>query len=318
MRVLVLGAGGVGGTFGGRLAAGGVEVTFLVRPRRAEQLRQEGLRLRSPDCPLREVRQFQIWSDPMPPIPHDRLSETLVIVAPKAYDLESSLQTLERALGTPDSWPSPGPILLPLLNGLAHLDRLKAWAGADRVAAGVAHIAAVLRPDGVVEQLNALHRLTFGPLVPAQAPRLQELYSACLQADFETYWAPDPIQMLWEKWSFLATLAGSTTLFRGSVGAITSTPEGAALMRRMYAECLAVAMAEGYPSSKEAQSLGLSILMEPGSAFTASMLRDLLGGNPTEHEHILGEMMRRGLRHGVDMPLISAAYIHMRTETQHP
>lgn len=238
------------------------------------------------------------------------------MIAPKAYDLEASLRTLEAALGSPATWPADGPILLPLLNGLAHVNRLQAWAGPERVAAGVAHIAAVLHPDGVVEQLNALHRLTFGPLAPQQAGPLRMLFEACQQADFETFWAEDPLQMLWEKWSFLATLAGSTTLFRGPVGAVTDTPEGAALMRRMYSECLAVAMAEGYPSSAEAQRLGLSILMEPGSAFTASMLRDLLAGNATEHEHILGEMMRRGLRRGIDMPLMSAAYIHMKTEIQ--
>ena len=119
----------------------------------------------------------------------------------------------------------------------------------------------------------------------------------------------DIIQSMWDKWSFLATLAGSTVLFRNSVGAITDTSWGAELMLRMYKECLDVADASGHKVSNKAEKKALGILMEPGSDFTASMLRDLLTGAPTEHEHILGNLVKTGKQFNIDMPLISAAYV---------
>ncbi|HSG20035.1 MAG TPA: ketopantoate reductase C-terminal domain-containing protein, partial [Burkholderiaceae bacterium] len=204
---------------------------------------------------------------------------------------------------------------LPLLNGVAHMDQLDATFGAPRVLGGVAHIAATLSKAGVVRQLNPLHILTMGHREPAQAPLARAFFEACKAASFDAIYSEDITQTLWDKWTFLATLAGSTTLFRSGVGAVTAKPEGAALMTRMYGECLAVAAAFGQPVGEAAQEKARGILMAPGSDFTASMLRDLLGNQRTEHEHILGDMARRATAKGIDAPLITAAYIHMVAET---
>lgn len=301
MRILILGAGGVGGYFGSRLIESGADITFLVRPARAEVIRSLGLRIESPHGNFAVQPKLVTQSELSP-------DYDLVALSPKAYDLDDALQAIGPALG--DS-----ACLLPLLNGVAHMERLDQRFGRDRVMGGVAHIAATLSPEGVVRQLNPLHILTVGARAQAHAPLAQSFYSACQRAAFDSVYSDTIDQSLWDKWSFLATLAGSTTLFRSGVGAVTASTMGAQLMRRMYSECLAVAQASGQAVSAAAQEKALEILMAPGSAFTASMLRDLLGGNRTEHEHILGEMARRAEQFHLDAPLIAAAYIHMVAET---
>ncbi len=301
MKILVLGAGGVGGYFGGRLIQSGTNVCFLVRPGRAAQLAADGLQVESPHG------NFQVAAKA---ITADQLHGDwdLIVLSPKAYDLDDAIETLRPAM-------SQKACLLPLLNGVAHMDELDATFGAPRVLGGVAHIAATLSKTGIVRQLNPLHILTMGHREPAQAPLARAFFEACKAASFDAVYSEDITQTLWDKWTFLATLAGSTTLFRSGVGAVTAKPEGAALMTRMYGECLAVAAAFGQAVGEAAQEKARGILMAPGSDFTASMLRDLLGNQRTEHEHILGDMARRATAHGIDAPLITAAYIHMVAET---
>jgi len=301
MKILILGAGGVGGYFGGRLIQSGADVCFLVRPGRAAQLAADGLQVESPHGNF-QVKVQAITADQL----HSQWD--LIALSPKAYDLEDAIETLRPAM-------AEQACLLPLLNGMAHMDRLDAVFGAHRVLGGVAHIAATLSQSGVVRQLNPLHILTVGHREPAQAPVARAFFEACDAASFDAIYAQDVTQTLWDKWTFLATLAGSTTLFRSGVGAVTAKPEGAALMDRMYKECLAVAAASGQPVGEAAQDKARGILMAPGSDFTASMLRDLLANQRTEHEHILGDMARRAAASGMDAPLITAAYIHMVAET---
>lgn len=301
MKILILGAGGVGGYFGGRLIQSGADVCFLVRPGRAAQLAADGLRVESPHGNFQTAAKA-VTADQL----HDDWD--LIVLSPKAYDLDSAIETLRPAMGG-------RACLLPLLNGMAHMDRLDDAFGADRVLGGVAHIAANLSKEGVVRQLNPLHILTMGHRELSQAPLARAFFEACDAAAFDAIYAQDVTQTLWDKWTFLATLAGSTTLFRSGVGAVTAKPEGAALMARMYGECLAVAAAAGQPVGETAQDKARGILMAPGSDFTASMLRDLLANQRTEHEHILGDMARRAAAKGMDAPLITAAYIHMVAET---
>jgi 2-dehydropantoate 2-reductase len=301
MKILILGAGGVGGYFGGRLIQSGTDVSFLVRPGRAAQLAADGLQVESPHGNFR-VAAKAITAEQL----HGEWD--LIVLSPKAYDLDDAIETLRPAM-------TQKACLLPLLNGVAHMDQLDATFGAPRVLGGVAHIAATLSKAGIVRQLNPLHILTMGHREPAQAPLARAFFDACKAANFDAIYSEDITQTLWDKWTFLATLAGSTTLFRSGVGAVTAKPEGAALMTRMYGECLAVAAAFGQPVGEAAQEKARGILMAPGSDFTASMLRDLLGNQRTEHEHILGDMARRATAKGIDAPLITAAYIHMVAET---
>ena len=296
MKILIFGAGAVGGYFGGKLFISGSDVTFLVRESRKKQLLATGLKIYSPhgdfsaDVICKTITENAEIYD-------------LVILCCKAYQLDSAITDLKKFLKTPA-------YILPLLNGLSHIRELQTHFGKTKVFGGTAHIASTVSAEGYIKQLNPIQVLTAGCISDNQGANiLNEFIDACNTANFKAMMVEDIMQSMWDKWSFLATLAGSTVLFRNSVGAITDTSWGEELMLRMYKECLNVADASGHKVSNKAEKKALGILMEPGSDFTASMLRDLLTGAPTEHEHILGELVKTGKQFDIDMPLISAAYV---------
>jgi 2-dehydropantoate 2-reductase len=296
MKILILGAGGIGGYFGARLIQAGADVTFLLRDKRKQLIDSGGLQVETPKGNF-SVQPRTVTAATVTP------EYDLIVLAPKAYDLDDALASLANC-------DSRG-VLLPFLNGLDHLRVLDARYGRARVLGGVAHIAATITPTGAVKQLSDLHRLTVGPRDAAQTALAHEFAELGKGAGFDSVYSEHIEQALWNKWVFLATLAGMTTVCQGSVGEILSTSEGEALTRQMFAECCALAQAAGYPITAEEQGKALAMLTQKGSAFTASMLRDLQGGQRTEHEHILGDMMRRGPSAGVGVDLLRLAYTHM-------
>jgi 2-dehydropantoate 2-reductase len=158
--------------------------------------------------------------------------------------------------------------------------------------------------------MGQLHRLTFGSRVPDA--RLDDIAPALLAAPAEVRRSTRIVDVMWEKFAFLATLAAMTCLMRGTIGEIGATPDGAGLLRRCYAEARAVAAAAGHAIAADAQTEATTILTTPGSPLKASMLRDLQRGAVTECEHIIGDLIGRGAAHGIDMPLLRAAAAHVR------
>lgn len=299
MKILILGAGGIGGYFGAHLMQAGADITYLVRDKRKALIDARGLRIETPKGAF-VVQPRTVTAEDIQP------SYDLIILAPKSYDLDSALHSLRGALGSGT--------VLPFLNGLDHLDKLDALLGKERVMGGVAHIAATITPDGAIRQLTDMHRLTVGARHPLHHELASEFIKLCSKAPFDSVLADDIEQVLWDKWVFLATLAGMTTLCRGSVGDIVATRYGKATTVEMYEECCSVASASGYPINVEASAKALDLLTAPGSSFTASMQRDLLDGQRTEHDHILGAMIRRGQRVGYPTPLLTLAYTHMEIQ----
>ncbi len=297
-KLLFLGAGGVGGYFGARLIEAGVDVSFLVRPARASLLASQGLRIASPHGDLK-LQVHCVTRDTVTP------DYDLVLLSPKAYDLADALDAIAPAMG-------PKTFVLPLLNGVAHIDVLDALFGADRVIGGVAHIVATLAADGSIQHLNPIHTLTAGGRNAATQQAAADFIRLCETATFDAALSSDIISTLWDKWAFLATLAAVTTLTQGSIGQVMDTTHGESLLRRVYAEGLAVAQRSGALISEAAQTRALQRLTERGSTMTASMLRDLQAGLPTEHDHVLGDLVRRAQRQGVDMPLLAMAHCHLQ------
>lgn len=297
-KLLFLGAGGVGGYFGARLIEAGVDVSFLVRPARAASLSTQGLHIVSPhgnlSVPVRCVTRETVAPE------YD-----LVILAPKAYDLGDALDAIAPAIG-------PDTFVLPLLNGLAHLDALDARFGAERVLGGVAHIVATLAGDGSIHQMNPIHTLTAGGRDAATHRVATAFIERCRSAKFDTVLSADIVSALWDKWAFLATLAAATTVTQGSIGQVMDTTHGESLLRRLYAEGLAVAQRSGAIIDEAAQSRALGRLTQRGSSITASMLRDLQAGLRTEHDHVLGDLVRRAQQLGVDTPLLALAHCHLQ------
>jgi 2-dehydropantoate 2-reductase len=293
MRILVVGAGALGGYFGGRLVAAGRDVTFLVRPPRAAQLRDAGLVIHSPygDLKLRDVKT----------VTSDTLRDTfdLIVLSCKAYDLDDAIASFAPAVG-------PDTMILPLLNGMAHVDALQQRFGANAVLGGVCLIGATLNDAREIVHLNDIHSIVFGELGGGLSERVNAAADVLGNAGFDLKATPTITQELWEKWVFLASLAGSTCLFRAPIGTILDTPDGQAVIEQIFAECSAIAAANGTPVRDVFVQRARAMLFARGSSMTASMLRDVRNGARTEADHVLGDMIRRGgaAQHAADAPTV--------------
>ena len=299
MKILILGAGGVGGYFGARLLKAGADVTYLLREKRQAKILAEGLIIETPTETF-TVQPKTITREQLKP------EYDWIVLAPKSFDFEDALASLEGA--------SSKGVFLPFLNGLDHIQQLDTKFGKDRVMGGVAQIAATLSPTGAVKQLTDLHMLTVGHRSTAHEKIARDFFALCENSGFDRLYSENIEQSLWDKWVFLASLAGMTTLCRGHVGKISAAPWGVETTTSFYAESCAIAAANGFPTKDAAQKRSLDMLTNVKSSFAASMLRDLTQGNMTEHEHILGQMIQRGVSKGVSCPLLKLAHTHLVVE----
>jgi 2-dehydropantoate 2-reductase len=296
MKILVVGAGAIGGYFGSRLLAAGADVTFLVRARRAEQLQRNGMQVVSPLGDL---------NLPAPPlVSAGRFDGTydLVLLSCKAYDLQASIDDFAAAMG-------PTSLVLPLLNGMRHLDVLDARFGPGRVLGGLARISGTLDAQGRIVHMGRFQSFAVG----ARDARTQALMPALVEAlrapGFEALLSQDIVHEMWEKWVFIAAAAATTCLMRAAVGDLVNA--GAQnIATGMLDECGAIAAANQFAPRPNATKVGVSVLTEPGSQFTASMLRDVEQGSRIEADHIVGDMLSR--RGSVAAPLLTIAYAHLR------
>jgi 2-dehydropantoate 2-reductase len=301
MRILVVGAGAIGGYFGGRLLQAGRDVTFLVRPRRAAQLAKTGLVIRS---------RFGDATLPAPPtVTADALRQPfdLILLSCKSYDLASAADSFAPAVG-------PNTVILPFLNGMGHMEYLGGRFGAAAVLGGQCVISVTLDGDGHVLHLNDTHGLSFGEQNGETSPRAEAIAAAFSGANFESRLSKSILHEMWEKWVLIATMAGSNCLMRAAVGDIVAA--GAEnLSLALLDECAGIATARGFAPSAAAMTRNRGMLTMPGSTFAASMLRDVERGAPTEADHILGDLIRRGGAGGGgpnDFPLLRIAYANLR------
>jgi 2-dehydropantoate 2-reductase len=297
LRILILGAGGIGGYYGGRLAKAGVDVTFLVRPRRAEQLARDGLVVKSP------LGDFQT---PVKTVLRDSVKPgyDAVMLSCKAYDLEDAIETIRPA--------AEGALILPQLNGMKHLDPLDAEFGRERVLGGVAQIGITLDPDGTIRHLNKAQGFIFGERHPAAAERCTKLAAELEKGGFGARHSREIELDMWEKFTFLCTIAAMCCLMRGSVSAIARTQDGTALAGEMFDDCVAAATAAGFPPRKQFLEFARNAVADRNSPNEASMLRDLRRCGPVEADHIVGDMLNRAQAAGRDATLLRAAYAHLQ------
>lgn len=299
MRILILGAGGIGGYYGGKLAAAGVDVTFLVRPRRAAQLAANGLVIKS---------AFGDLTVPAKTVTSETVTGgyDAIILGCKAYDLEDAIAAIRPAAGG-------GALILPQLNGMAHLERLDAEFGRDRVLGGVAAIAVTLDPDGTVRHLNKIASFVTGARSPGAEARCAALAAELAKGGFDFRHSADIEQDMWEKWTFLCSMAAMCCLMRGNVGQIVrASPDGAALMLRMLEDCLAAAAAAGHAPRAAHEANSRKQFTDPQGTWEASMLRDLRAGNRVEADHVVGDMLARARAAGREAMLLQAAYTHLK------
>jgi 2-dehydropantoate 2-reductase len=304
MRILVVGAGAVGGYFGGRLLEAGRDVTFLVRPRRAAELARIGLVIRS------QHGDVEIPAPPTVTAETLRGPIDLILVSCKAYDLNGAADSFAPAVGSKTA-------ILPLLNGMRHLDDLDARFGAGHVLGGQCVISSVLDEAGRIIHLNEAHSLSFGERDGSRPARVEAIASDMSGARFESRLSQAILQEMWEKWVFIATGAGITCLMRATVGDIVAA--GAAdFVTALLDECAAIAAAQGYPPGPSLMQRSRAIFTKPRSELTASMFRDIERRAPIEADHIIGDLLRRGHLAGAageqanSSPLLRIVYAHLK------
>src|SRR5690606_30936913 len=286
MRILILGAGAIGGYFGGRLVEGGVDVTFLVREARKQVLRSRGLKIES---------QFGNFSSPVQAITRDEIESPydMILLTCKAYDLPSALESIEPAVDS-------GSAILPLLNGIAHMDVLNRRFGTARVLGGLAKIAATLTADGTIKHLNDWRYITFGEQDGSMSARVMALMESFERTSVVAEAVPDVTQKMWEKIVHLATVAGMTCVMRASVGEIARTEAGSRLLIEFLEWNAEIAKREGYAPSQTFLDEYRALFRNKESPYTASMLRDLERGAPVEADHIIGFMLEKARQHRID------------------
>lgn len=295
MKILIVGAGGVGGYFGAHLLKTGADVTFLLRGKRYEAIKKNGLTVITPEESF-VVQPKIALSEELKP------EYDLIILSPKAYDLDSALSSIEKA--------SSRGVFLPLLNGRRHIHKLDTLYGSDRVMGGLANIVATITPNGEVARMTDRHILTIGHRAGTHEKVAREFFRLCDLSKFDSVYSEDIEQALWNKWTFLATLAGLSTLFETSIGEILQAPDGGRVILGMYSEVCSVAAENQHPIPPQAQSQALELLTQPGSTLTASMMRDLKQGFQTEHDHILGDLLDLS-KSKITKPYLTVAYVNM-------
>ncbi len=302
MRILVVGAGAIGGYFGGRLLRAGRDVTFLVRPRRAAELADSGLIIKS------SLGDVVLRSPPAILAENIRQPFDLILLSCKAYDLAAAMDSFAAAVGRDT-------LILPLLNGMRHLDLLDERFGSSRVLGGQCVIAATLDAQRIIVHLNNLHTLSFGRRDGGICDGIRAIGHTLADAGFEARLSEHIVQDMWDKWVFLATLAGVTCLMRASIGEIMASPGGKELMLSVLEECRAIAGAEGHAPQEATLEQARAALTAPGSPLSASMLRDVEGHAPVEADHIVGDLLRRRTSAQVDRDersMLAAAYTHLK------
>ncbi len=299
MRYLVLGAGALGGYFGGMLLKGGADVTFLVRPKRAAQLQRDGLVVKSQDGEIRtqaktiQQGQFEGTYD-------------VILLCCKAYDLTGAMAAIAPAMGDQS-------VILPLLNGVRHIDVLKERFGAKRVLGGFTIINAALMPDGTIQQSQLRINITaIGELDGGASPRCAAIKTALEAGGIAVQLSENIIVGMWMKFFGFACNATVASLTRSRAGGIARSGAGATFVSAVIEECTRAVTAEGYPPPSETAGLIQGLFSQPDSTYGPSMLIDIEDGRPTEGEHTIGDLMERASCRGVSTPILSAALCNLQ------
>jgi 2-dehydropantoate 2-reductase len=297
-RLLVVGAGATGGYFGARLAQAGRNVTFLVRDRRAAELRQHGLLVVSP-------HYGDVTLEPrlVTPGKIDDIYD-FIILSVKAYQLDAAIEDVSPAVG-------PQTVILPVLNGMRHIEILAKRFSDWNIVGGALRVATTLDEGGRIVQTLPLQDFIYGELDGGNTPRIQLLHQFMSNAGFNTRLSFDVRREMWEKWILLAAGGAITCLMRGSIGSIESVSGGVNFSLAVLDEIVSVVRALDVEPSAESLANAKRFLTEKGSNWASSMCRDLLQGYPIEADQIIGDLIRRAQDVKTPTPLLDVAYLHL-------
>jgi 2-dehydropantoate 2-reductase len=299
MKILIVGAGAIGGYFGGRLLEKGEDVTFLVREKRQQLLLNHGLTVDS-------IHGNINFPDPKTILAGEHgESYDVILVSTKSYHLDGAIENIRPYVGEET-------MILPLLNGIAHLDVLTEEFGAEKVIGGLCFIETTLDEDGKVAQTSPIHDLVFGERNgghTARILRLQEAFKGT-KANFRL---SDKIeQEMWHKYLFITSLSGITSLFRSPIGPIREQEQGWETIGLLLRETVAVMESIGAPLADGVGEATLNRLNEIGHGMKSSMQRDMEKSLPTEGDHLFGFLLEKAGQLGLAAPILSAIYANVK------
>ena len=296
MRVLVMGAGGVGGYYGGMLAHAGEDVCFVARGPQLEALREKGLELRTQGRTLRIEPARTVERPNQVGEPPD-----LVLFTVKTYDTAPALEALRPTIG-------PDTAVLTLQNGIDSVDQLIAAFGADRVLVGVTYIASSVIEPGVVNENGFSRRVVFGEPDGRVTPRAEAILAAFRRAELEVELATNPRQALWDKFVLVAPHATISSLCQTPIGVTRETPEAMELYRAMIGEVKAVGESAGFAFGPDTADRIVENFVGAPPGQVSSMQRDYAAQRRVELEALTGTVVRRGEQLGVPTPSFRALY----------
>ncbi len=289
MRIAVMGSGGVGGYFGGRLAHGGADVNFVARGKHLEAMRRDGLRIEGPE--QIHIKQVNATDDPKEIGVAD-----IVLLCVKLWDTEQALTQIRPMVGTNTT-------VISLQNGVLKDQYLRAAFDERQLMGGVGYVATTIEAPGVIRQTGPMQRLLFGEFDGSRSRRAEDFLSACLAGGINAELSSDIVREIWQKYVFLVALSGTTTTIRKPIGPIRSNPQTRAFLHDVMREVVEVARAHGAAVPADYAQVRLQLADDVSPDMTSSMHHDLQRGNRLEVGWLSGGVVKLGQEKGVPTPL---------------
>lgn len=294
MKILVLGAGAIGGYYGGRLDEKGEDVTFLVRPKRKAHLEKNGLTIHS-------VHGDYSFQPKLITADEEAAPFDVIMVATKAYHLENSLQDLKPLIGEKT-------VVLPLLNGVAHFDRLRKTFGADKVIGGLCFIETTLDQEGNIQQTSQIDRLVYGEFEQDNTERIQQIEKVFNGTKAEFILSHEIEQEIWQKYLFITCMSGVTTLMRAPIGPIRESDGGERFIQHLFEEVETIMKKHGAPLKEDVVEQQLGMIRAADADMKSSMQRDMEKGAAIEGKHLQGYLLDLAKQYGLEVPYLQAVF----------
>ncbi len=298
MKILVAGAGALGGYFGGRLLEKGEDVTFLVRAKRKQQLEEHGLTIQSPLGNVSEIPKLILADEKSEPY-------DLILIATKAYHLETVMEDIRPFTGKHT-------LILPVLNGMLHVEKLVAAFGEDRVLGGLCFIEATLDQDGGVVHSSQMNELVYGELSGEKTERIKKV-EAAFDGTKANFRLSDTIeQEMWHKHLFITVMSGITSLMRAPIGPIREEPNGRETIVELLSEAAGSMRSMQAPIADNIEEMLLKKVDGMGYEMKSSMQRDIEKNLFIEADHLQGHLVQQARREGISAPILETIYASLK------
>ena len=296
MKVLAIGVGGLGAFFGAHLQKTNCDVNFLVREKYKKLITDNGIKIVS-DFGNFKINPVLVTKKEL------KQNYDVVLLTCKSYHLDEVISDIKPT--------QKNSIIIPLLNGQTHINKLEKAFKKDNIFGGVAHVSSNTTSPGIVQHVGKIKRLSFGNRYDISKDFAKSFYEICRKADFQTILSDNIDQDIWEKWIFLATIAGATTLYQTSIDNISKKPEGKKFIQDLWDECINISKENGIELRVESKTLHEDLLFKSDVPFKASMLVDMEKKLMTEHEHIFLEFIKLGKKKKLNTKLLEICYLNM-------